>query len=95
MQQDGKWEPEHGGEEKGYRNWIGTLNNWNPETLETLRSLKNCEWIANPEKGEKTGTPHLQVCLMFRSARKWKHLREKIGEYWFAPAKNKHAVMNY
>ena len=77
-----------------FRNWMITCNNWTQETHETLCNLAGCKYLFQHEVG-KEGTPHIQGVLMFKNARTWKQLRDKIGEYWFKPAENIHACKNY
>lgn len=77
-----------------FRNWMITCNNWTQETHETLCNLAGCKYLFQHEIG-KEGTPHIQGVLMFKNARTWKQLRDKIGEYWFKPAENIHACKNY
>lgn len=77
-----------------FRNWIITCNNWTRETHETLCSLAGCKYHFQHEMG-KEGTPHIQGVLMFKNARSWQQLREKIGEYYYKPANNLHACRNY
>lgn len=76
------------------RNWFITCNNWTQLTHDNIVGLKNCQFLFQHEVGE-LGTPHIQGTLMFKNARSWDQLRKAIGEYYFKPAKNIHACLNY
>lgn len=76
------------------RNWFITCNNWTQETHNKLLNLKNCKYMFQHEVG-KEGTPHINGVLMFVNQRKWKSLRNTIGEYWYKPALNVNACINY
>jgi len=73
---------------KGYRGWCFTINNYTPEDLEQIKSLKCIYLIYAPEVCPTTGTPHYQGCVVFKDqitmsalSKKLKraNLREMIG----------------
>lgn len=80
---------------KKYRNWFFTFNNYSEEDIQMLiRELKH--YVFQEEKGEKTGTPHLQGVFMLDNPRSYDGLRKSLGDkiYLQKLRSKKHAV-NY
>lgn len=82
---------------KRARSWFFTWNNYTEEKLEKFTQwckMYKCKFVMQREKGEKTGTPHIQGCVYFDNARTRNSLREKWPWYW-EPCKNWEAAKKY
>lgn len=79
------------------RNWLLTINNYEPSDLMLLESIKPqlSKWGWQEEKAPTTGTIHLQVGLHFKSNKTFNSLKEMFPRANIQKAKNIHAVLNY
>lgn len=77
------------------RNWMLTINNYTDTDCTAISDLRNCNWIYQPERGEKEGTAHLQVALMFKNARTFSSIKKKFPTAHIEVARNKYACINY
>lgn len=60
------------------RNWCFTLNNWNDEEVELLKSMETRYICWGEETCPTTGTPHLQGWVVFKNQKKFKELHKKL-----------------
>lgn len=66
-------------EEARYRGWIFTINNYTPQCIEAVKTVK-CRCIkAGFEVGEKKGTPHIQGAIYFTFAKTRNAARKDLG----------------
>jgi len=74
---------------RGVRRWVGTWNNYSNDSIDKLRSLKlTVVWgIAAKEVAPSTGTPHLQIYILFKNVVKFDTLRKLLPDVWWAPAR--------
>lgn len=74
---------------RGVRRWVGTWNNYRDTAIDELRSMKlSISWaIVAKEVAPSTGTPHLQIYLLFKNCVKFNTLRQLFPDVWWAPAK--------
>ncbi len=79
---------------KKHRNWMFTWNNYTEENIESIKSIKNCGYIFQPEIGEE-GTPHLQGCLLFKSPRTFAQVKRLYPEIHLESIKYKKKAIEY
>lgn len=79
------------------RNWLLTINNYSQEELEIVQDYcKTCKWYSyQEEKGELTGTIHLQVAFAFKNSKDRSALVNRLPRAVIFKAKNMMAVLNY
>ncbi len=77
------------------RNWFLTWNNHTTESIGDLLDIPGLiKYMIQEEKGEETGTLHLQGVMCFKHEKSWKKLRE-IAEIYWKPCRNVMAARNY
>lgn len=74
---------------RGARRWVGTWNNYPEDAIEQLKRMKiTLAWaIVSKEIAPTTGTPHLQIYLVFKNCVKFNTLRQLYPLVWWAPAR--------
>lgn len=76
------------------RNWCFTLNNYTREEINTLAS-ENTAYVFQEEKGEDTGTPHLQGLIKFKLKKSLKQMKALNKRAHWSISKNIIASENY
>lgn len=74
--------------EKEHRNWFFTWNNYTETDFEDIKTwlstVKNKKYVIGKEVGD-SGTPHLQGCIQFVSAKKLSSLHKKWPKVHWEP----------
>lgn len=60
---------------KRSRSWFLTINNYDSSHIKILKNLKTSRLTFQSEKGHETGTPHLQVYIMFVNQRSGRSMK--------------------
>lgn len=79
------------------RTFSYTLNNWTETDLENIKYLEGqCkEARCQEERGEESGTIHLQGYFWFKNPKRWETLRNQLPGAHIEIAKNIFALRNY
>lgn len=77
------------------RLWAFTLNNYTDEEVKELLSVSNCEYVFQEEKGEETGTLHLQGFLKFKDGKTMSAVKKINERMHLEVGKNEFALKNY
>lgn len=74
---------------RGARRWVATWNNYQPDSIFQLQSLRlSTIWgICSEEVAPTTGTPHLQIYMVFKNMVKFSTLTSLLPHVWWAPAR--------
>ena len=57
-----------------------TINNYTDKTVSMVKELACTACVCGKEVGKKTLTPHLQGCVIWKSANTWKQAQKKLCE---------------
>ena len=64
------------------KSYVGTCNNYTEEHINAVLSVPCQRIICGKEVGEKKGTPHLQLAIVFKSAKRMKAVQKLLGGGW-------------
>lgn len=77
------------------RLWAFTLNNYTLDEVKELLTLKECEYVFQEEKGEETGTIHLQGFLKFKNAKTLSAVKKVNARMHLEVGRNEFALKAY
>lgn len=82
-------------EDKKYRKFVFTLNNYTEEDIIHIKNLSYRYVIFGKEIAPSTGTPHLQGGITWSNPISWKSMKKKIPRCWCEPMKSFDGTVKY
>ena len=64
------------------KSFVGTCNNYTQVQIDAVKAVPCQRIVCGKEVGEQKGTPHLQLAIVFKNAKRMKAVQKLLGGHW-------------
>lgn len=64
------------------KSFVGTCNNYTQVQIDAVKAVPCQRIVCGKEVGEQKGTPHLQLAIVFKKAKRMKAVQKLLGGHW-------------